>query len=102
MSAGYLQPALFSYIIKRIDLTFFIAMTYYVYRYTWLLEDINDLSQSYQKIIVSLSRVNDILENRLSEDEKFGSAKIDNLKGIIEFKNVGFGYPNEEHILNSF
>lgn len=87
---------------KRIDLTFFIAMTYYVYRYTWLLEDINDLSQSYQKIIVSLSRVNDILENRLSEDEKFGSAKIDNLKGIIEFKNVGFGYPNEEHILNSF
>lgn len=87
---------------KRIDLTFFIAMTYYVYRYTWLLEDINDLSQSYQKIIVSLSRVNDILENRLSEDEKFGSAKIDDLKGIIEFKNVGFGYPNEEHILNSF
>lgn len=87
---------------KRIDLTFFIAMTYYVYRYTWLLEDINDLSQSYQKIIVSLSRVNDILENRLSEDEKFGSAKFDDLKGIIEFKNVGFGYPNEEHILNSF
>lgn len=87
---------------KRIDLTFFIAMTYYVYRYTWLLEDINDLSQSYQKIVVSLSRVNDILENRLSGDEQFGTAKIDNFKGVIEFKNVGFGYPNEEHILNDF
>ena len=26
----------------KISLTFFIAMTYYVYRYMWLIEDIND------------------------------------------------------------
>ena len=45
----------------KISLTFFIAMTYYIYRYTWLLEDINDLTQNYQKLSVSISRVNDIL-----------------------------------------
>lgn len=87
---------------QRINLTFFIAMTYYVYRYTWLLEEINDLTQSYQKIVVSLSRVNDILENRLSKDEEFGEKFINDVQGVIEFKNVGFGYPNEEHILNDF
>ena len=67
----------------KISLTFFIAMTYYIYRYTWLLEDINDLTQNYQKLSVSISRVNDILENRLYEDEKFGNKTLNNIKGTI-------------------
>ena len=85
-----------------ISLTFFIAMTYYVYRYTWLIENINDLTQTYQKVSVSISRVNDILENRLYKDEVFGDKKLGNVKGIIEFKNVYFGYPDESNILNNF
>lgn len=40
-------------------------MTYYIYRFTYLIEDINELTQTYQKVKVSVSRVNDILENRL-------------------------------------
>ena len=36
---------------KQISLTFFIAMTYYIYRYMWLIENINDLTQTYQKFI---------------------------------------------------
>ena len=86
----------------KISLTFFIAMTYYIYRYTWLLEDINDLTQNYQKISVSISRVNDILENRLYEDEKFGNKTLNNIKGTIEFKNVYFSYPDEDNILKDF
>lgn len=85
-----------------ISLTFFVAMTYYVYRYTWLIENINDLTQTYQKVSVSISRVNDILENRLYKDEVFGDKKLGNVKGIIEFKNVCFGYPDESNILNNF
>jgi len=85
-----------------ITLTFFIAMTYYVYRYMWLMENINDLSQNYQKLIVSIIRVNEILENKLYDDEKFGGKSISNIKGIIEFKNVSFAYPNEENTLNNF
>lgn len=87
---------------KMISLTFFIAMTYYVYRFTWLIENINDLTQTYQKVSVSISRVNDILENRLYKDEEFGNKKLDNVKGVIEFKNVNFNYPEEGNILNNF
>ena len=87
---------------NKISLTFFIAMTYYIYRYTWLLEDINDLTQNYQKLSVSISRVNDILENRLYEDEKFGNKTLNNIKGTIEFKKVYFSYPDEDNILKDF
>ena len=87
---------------EQISLTFFIAMTYYVYRYMWLIENINDLSQTYQKLIVSIGRVNEILENKLYKDELFGEEVINDSKGVIEFKDVVFGYPNEEITLNKF
>ena len=87
---------------KMISLTFFISMTYYVYRYMWLIEEMNDLTQTYQKTVVSISRVNDILENRLYNDEKFGYKKIENIKGNIKFKNVTFAYPDEDVTLNKF
>lgn len=87
---------------KQITLTFFISMTYYVYRYMWLIENFNNLTQTYQKLVVSLGRVNEILENRLYEDEKFGSTIAQSNKGVIEFKNVTFAYPNEKITLNNF
>ena len=86
----------------KTNLTFFVAMTYYVYRYTWLLENINDLTQCYQKVSVSISRVNDIMENRLYKDVSFGTKEISNSKGIVEFKNVYFSYPDEDNILKDF
>ena len=86
----------------KINLTFFIAMTYYVYRYMWLIENINYLYQTLQKTSVAISRVNEILSNKLYQDVKFGDKKIKDAKGIIEFKNVEFSYPNEENTLNKF
>ena len=86
---------------NQISLTFFIAMTYYVYRYMWLIENINDLTQTYQKTVVSIGRVNEILENKLYEDEQFGNGKLSKVKGIIEFKNVVFSYPGEDVTLNN-
>lgn len=87
---------------EQISLTFFIAMTYYIYRYMWLIENINDLTQTYQKLVVSIGRVNEILENRLYEDEKFGISTLDKINGVIEFKNVEFGYPEEGTTLRNF
>lgn len=83
-------------------LTFFVAMTYYVYKFMYLIEDLSDFNKSYQRMVVSLGRINEILENRLYDDVKFGEVEIDNPKGIIEFKNVTFGYPNEGTLLNDF
>lgn len=86
----------------QVTLTFFIAMTYYVYRYMWLIENINDLTQNFQKLSVSLERVNELIENRLFEDDKFGNVVLKDVKGIIEFKDVTFAYPNEDNTLNNF
>jgi len=87
---------------KMISLTFFIAMTYYIYRYMWLIENINDLTQTYQKVSVSISRVNEILENRLYSDECYGDKSLSKVEGIIEFKDVVFSYPDEGVTLNHF
>ena len=87
---------------NKISLTFFISMTYYVYRYMWLIENINDLTQTYQKVVVSIGRVNDLLENKLYQDESFGEEKNSNIKGVLEFKNVIFSYPDEDVTLNNF
>ena len=87
---------------SKISLAFFIAMTYYVYRYMRLIENINSFMETYQKTIVSLTRVNEILENRLYNDETFGTKQIHNTKGIIKFNNITFNYPNEPDILKDF
>ena len=86
----------------KINLTFLISMTYYVYRYMWLIENINELAETYNKVIVSMTRVNEILKNKLYSDEEFGTKNIKNIKGYIEFKNVSFAYPNESNTLNGF
>lgn len=87
---------------QEVELAFLISMTYYVYRYTWLVDNLNSFSEVYQRTYVSLQRVNELLENRLYEDDKFGTEKINNIKGIIEFNDVVFGYPNESTLLNNF
>ena len=86
----------------KVTLAFFVAMTYYVYRYMWLFENLNDFTITYQKMVVALGRVNDILENRLYKDEQFGDIELKDPKGVIEFKDVTFNYPNEDTTLNKF
>ena len=86
----------------KVQLSFFIAMTYYVYRFMWLIDEINGFTETYQKLVVSLSRVNEIVENRLYPDEEFGEKRIKNINGVIEFNNIKFGYPNEGILLDNF
>ena len=86
----------------HVSLTFFIAMTYYIYRYTWLIEEIEDFTIEYQKLKVALGRVNEILENRLYEDVNYGFKDLKNVKGVLEFRDVCFGYPNEDLTLKGF
>lgn len=87
---------------KAISLTFFIAMTYYIYRYMWLIEGTNNFIETLNKVSVSIERVNEILENKLYADVSFGDKELKKVKGIIEFKDVTFNYPNEDDTLNNF
>ena len=85
-----------------VTLAYFISITYYVYKFMYLIDEINDLTEMYQKLVVSLTRVNEILENRLYQDEEFGNKKFKNVIGKIEFKKIKFNYPNEKSLLKNF
>ena len=85
------------------DISFFMAMTYYVYRFTFLVEWAMSISTSYQRVKVAIERVDDILSNKLYSDIKFGSLHKTDILGNIEFKNVTFSYDKEEgNILENF
>ena len=85
------------------DISFFMAMTYYVYRFTFLVEWAMSISTSYQRVKVAIERVDDILSNKLYSDIKFGSLHKTDIVGNIEFKNVTFSYDKEEgNVLENF
>ena len=86
----------------EISLTFLIAMTYYIYRYMYMMDNLSDLNQTYQKVSVALGRINEILLNKKYDDEKYGDISLRKVNGVIEFKNVYFGYPEEKDILKNF
>ena len=87
---------------NKTTLTFFIAMTYYVYRYTWLVQNLSRFSKTWQRAKVAMGRINEILSNDLYEDEKFGNIELDDKPKTIEFKNVTFGYKNDDITLKDF
>ena len=87
---------------EQITLTFFISMTYYVYSFMNIFRCINNMLMKYQKMLVALGRVNEFLQNKLYDDVSFGDKVLENPKGIIEFKNVKFGYPNDDILLENF
>ena len=87
---------------KTMTIGFFMAMTWYVYRYTWLIQNLAEMNTMYQKMFVSVRRINEIIDNRLYPDDKYGNVNVRKVTGNITFDKVSFGYPNEENILNNF
>jgi len=89
-SCGYL-------VVKgQIAYSIFIVIENYIWRIDEVVESISDFGVNYNKVKVSLNRIDEIINNKLYNDEKFGKKEINNLKGIIEFKNVSFKYSNDE------
>ena len=88
--------------IGQVSLSFFIAMTYYIYRYIFIIENVTDFSSNFQDLLVSVNRISEILGNKLYEDTKYGVSQINNPEGRIEFKGVSFGYKGEKNIIEDF
>ncbi len=86
----------------RSTIGFFMAMTWYVYRYTWLIDNLTSMNRMYQRLFVSLRRINEIIDNTLYEDESFGKINVKKPNGVITFSDVTFNYPNEKQTLNNF
>lgn len=85
----------------KISLSLFIMMETYIWRIDEVVESISDFGVNYNKVTVSLKRIDEIINNKLYKDEKFGKKELDNPKGIIEFNNVSFKYPGDkQNVLN--
>ena len=68
----------------------------YIWRIDDVVESISDFGINYNKVSVSLKRIDEIVNNKLYKDEKFGKQKLKNPKGTIEFKDVKFKYKDDE------
>ena len=90
-SCGYLVST------GKIAYSMFIVLESYIWRIDEVVESISDFGVNYNKVTVSLNRINEIINNKLYEDEKFGKKSLNNCKGLIEFKNTSFKYSNDEN-----
>lgn len=81
---------------------FFIAMTYYLYRYMNVASKFSDIIPNYQKVLVAVKRINELTENKIYNDEQFGNYDKRDFIGNIEFKNIVFGYDEKNIILKDF
>ncbi len=86
VTAGYF------FIKGKIIYSLFIVIQSYLWRIDEVVESISDFGVNYNKVTVSLKRIDEIVNNKLYDDEKFGNIELDNIKGNIEFKNVSFKY----------
>lgn len=80
----------------KITYATFIMMEMYIWRIDEVVESISEFGVSYNKVTVSLKRIDEIINNRLYKDEQFGKKSLVNNSGVIEFKNVKFKYSEDE------
>ncbi|MBQ6546706.1 MAG: ABC transporter ATP-binding protein [Bacilli bacterium] len=90
ISCGYLVCT------GKIPYSIFIVVEAYIWRIDEVVESIGDFGIDYNKVTVSLNRIDELINNKLYEDEKFGKKNIKNIKGVLEFKNTSFRYSDEE------
>lgn len=89
-TAGY-------YVVQgKIAYSVFIMLETYIWRIDEVVESISDFGVSYNKVTVSLKRIGEIINNNLYADEKFGTTRLDNCTGYLEFNNVKFKYTDCE------
>lgn len=102
LECGVFATCIFLVYKQTISLTFFVAMTYYIYQYMWLIDNFTEISKNYQELSVAIKRISEILNNKLYDDVKYGNINLTKSIGKIEFRNVKFNYKNEKTILNNF
>ena len=85
----------------NIDIKLFLVVHTLIWRFDRVIENLSDFGVNYNKIVVSLKRIDQLINNRLYKDEKFGTKEINDEKINITFENVVFKYRKEEdNVLN--
>lgn len=79
----------------------FVVIYMYKDRANRLIWDISRFIESLKDYNLSANRVFEIVESEEFVKEKFGTRKLDNFKGNIEFKDVNFSYNDEKKVLKN-
>ncbi|MBP5684678.1 MAG: ABC transporter ATP-binding protein, partial [Bacilli bacterium] len=91
-----LATAAYFFVHGKIVYALFSMLDSYIWRIDEVVESLSTFGVDFNKVTVSLKRIDELLNNKLYQDEKFGDKKIINPKGNIEFKNVYFKYKKDE------
>lgn len=78
------------------SLSLFIIIESYIWRIDDVVESLSDFGVNYNKVSVSLKRIDEIINNRLYKDEKFGNVNLSSVRGVINFNDVRFRYRSDE------
>ena len=85
----------------NIDIKLFLVIQTLITRFDSVIENLSDFGVNYNKVVVSLKRIDEIVNNRLYESEKFGKKEVNDDKIKITFDNVKFKYrKDEDYVLN--
>lgn len=85
-----------------INIGIIVSFMIYIRIFTQPLNSIAQAGQSVQSVAASSERVFEYLELDEQKNEDHKTAKLENIKGDITFKNVKFGYSPEKIIINDF
>ena len=86
--------------MNQSTLAMFLIIQTLVWRFDSVIESFSNFGTNYNKIVISLKRIDEILNNKLYNDEKFGDKTINSEIIELKFKNVYFKYrPKEDYIL---
>lgn len=81
-------------ILNRITLGDFIAFNFYLGLLVWPMMALGFVINNLQRGAASMDRINTILDEFPEITDIDNPVELENVKGIIEFKNVNFKYPN--------
>ena len=80
----------------KIAYSLFVMMETYIFRISYVVESLSNFGVNYNKVIVSLSRMDEILHNKLYHDIEYGDKDLKQVSGNITFDSVEFQYSEEE------
>ena len=90
------------YLVQNNTISIAIAIALFNYKsgiMTTVMEKVSNLLELTKSFNISCNRVFSILDNRTFEKEKFGNRHLDKIQGNVKFKNVTFGYTQENIVL---
>ena len=70
----------------------------YIWRIDEVAETLSSFGVNYNKVKVSLSRIDEVVNNKIFKDEIYGGINLNNPKGNVTFKNVSFKYTKKENL----